>query len=78
MSTDTQLKQSVLDELKREKSINSATTGVTTKDGVVTLMGHVDTYAQTGVSNQITIKPRRCWRHQGRNHDRAEPVMALP
>ena len=58
MSTDTQLKQSVLDELKREKSINSATTGVTTKDGVVTLMGHVDTYAQTGVSNQITIKPR--------------------
>ena len=78
MSTDKQLKQSVLDELNWEPSVNSANIGVTTKDGVVTLMGHVDTYAQTGVSNQITIKPRRCWRHQGRNHDRAEPVVDQP
>lgn len=42
MSNDKQLKQSVRGELNWEPSINSAIIGVTTKDGVVTLMGHVE------------------------------------
>lgn len=46
MSDDKQLKQSVLDELKWEPSVNAAHIGVTTKDGVVTLMGSVETYAE--------------------------------
>jgi osmotically-inducible protein OsmY len=44
MSDDKQLKQAVLDELKWEPSVNSAHIGVTAKDGVVTLMGHVESY----------------------------------
>jgi osmotically-inducible protein OsmY len=46
MSSDTQLKQSVLSELSWEPRVDSAHIGVTAKDGVVTLMGHVATYGQ--------------------------------
>jgi osmotically-inducible protein OsmY len=46
MSHDSQLKQSVLDELKWEPSIDSAHIGVTARDGVIALMGHVDSFAQ--------------------------------
>ncbi|MCW1919950.1 BON domain-containing protein [Rhodobacter sp. KR11] len=46
MSDDTHLKQAVLDELKWEPSVNAAHIGVTAKDGVVTLMGSVSTYAE--------------------------------
>lgn len=46
MSDDKQLKQSVLDELKWEPSVNASHIGVTTKDGVVTLMGSVESYAE--------------------------------
>ncbi|MBR0654132.1 BON domain-containing protein [Plastoroseomonas arctica] len=46
MSHDAQLKQAVLSELNWEPSIDSAHIGVTAKDGVVTLMGHVATYGQ--------------------------------
>ena len=46
MSDDKQLKQPVLDELKWEPSVNAAQIGVTTKDGIVTLMGSVETYAE--------------------------------
>jgi osmotically-inducible protein OsmY len=44
MSDDKQLKQAVLDELRWEPSVNAAHIGVTAKDGVVTLMGHVESY----------------------------------
>ena len=44
MSNDKQLKQSVLDQLEWEPSVNSAHIGVAAKDGVVTLMGHVESY----------------------------------
>ena len=44
MSEDAQLQQSVLDQLKWEPSVNAAHIGVTAKDGVVTLMGHVESY----------------------------------
>lgn len=46
MSTDAQLKQSVLSELTWEPSVDAAHIGVTAKNGVVTLMGHVTTYGQ--------------------------------
>jgi osmotically-inducible protein OsmY len=46
MSTDTQLKQSVLDELNWEPSVNAAHIGVTAKDGVVSLLGHVESYTE--------------------------------
>lgn len=46
MKDDHKLKQDVLDELAWEPSISADHIGVTAKNGVVTLMGHVDTYWQ--------------------------------
>jgi osmotically-inducible protein OsmY len=46
MKTDTQVQQDVLAELKWEPSINAAAIGVEVKDGIVTLAGHVDSYAE--------------------------------
>jgi len=46
MKSDLNLKQSVLDELKWEPSISEAQIGVTAHDGVVTLTGSVETYAE--------------------------------
>lgn len=46
MSDDKHLKQSVLDELKWEPSVNAAHIGVIVKDGIVTLMGSVESYAE--------------------------------
>ena len=45
MKTDSQLQHDVLAELKWEPSINAAEIGVEVKNGVVTLAGHVDRYA---------------------------------
>jgi osmotically-inducible protein OsmY len=44
--SDTQLQQDVLAELKWEPSINAAQIGVEVKDGIVTLAGHVNSYAE--------------------------------
>lgn len=46
MKTDLQLQKDVLDELKFEPSIREMEIGVATKDGVVTLTGFVDSYAE--------------------------------
>jgi osmotically-inducible protein OsmY len=46
MSNDTQVKQAVLDELNWEPGVNSAHIGVTAKDGVVSLLGHVESYTE--------------------------------
>ena len=46
MANDEKLKKSVLDELAWEPSVNPAHIGVTAENGVVTLSGHVDTFAQ--------------------------------
>ena len=43
---DSQLQQDVLDELDFEPSVNAAHIGVTAKDGVITLTGHVGSYAE--------------------------------
>ena len=46
MKTDTQLQQDVIAELKWEPSVNAAQIGVEVKNGIVTLAGHVSTYAE--------------------------------
>jgi osmotically-inducible protein OsmY len=46
MKTDMQLKQDVTAELNWEPSVNAAEIGVEVKDGIVTLAGHVSSYAE--------------------------------
>ena len=46
MKTDAELQQDVMNELKWEPTIKAAEIGVAVKDGVVTLSGYVDSYAQ--------------------------------
>jgi osmotically-inducible protein OsmY len=46
MKTDMQLKKDVSAELEWDASINSNEVGVAVKDGVVTLTGHLDTFAE--------------------------------
>jgi len=52
MSNDKNLKQAVLDELAWEPSVSAAHIGVTAKDGIVTLMGHVTTYAEKSAAER--------------------------
>ena len=73
MSNDKQLKQSVLDELSWEPSINSAHIGVATKDGVVTLMGHVGTYAEKQAAEKSHLA--RQGREGRRRRDRGETAV---
>ncbi len=58
MSNDTQLKQAVLDELNWEPSINAAHIGVTAKGGVITLMGHVESYGEKFAAETATARVR--------------------
>lgn len=46
MKTDLQIQQDVIAELKWEPKVNAAHIGVEVKNGVVTLSGHVDHYAE--------------------------------
>lgn len=46
MKTDTQLKGDILSELEWEPAIDAANVGVMVQNGIVTLTGHLDTYAQ--------------------------------
>ena len=46
MKTDTQLKADVTDELAWDPAINAAGIGVMVKEGVVTLTGHLDSFAE--------------------------------
>jgi osmotically-inducible protein OsmY len=46
MKTDSELQRDVLDELRWEPSVDAAHIGVSAKDGVVTLSGHVSSYAE--------------------------------
>ena len=46
MSTDRQLQQDVIAELGWDASINASRVGVEVKGGIVTLSGHVESYAQ--------------------------------
>ena len=44
--TDTYLRQAIVDELDFEPSVNAANIGVAIDNGVVTLTGHVASYAE--------------------------------
>src|ERR1700704_1211016 len=44
--SDIDLQRDVLNELKWEPSVNAAHIGVSVKDGIVTLSGHVPSYAE--------------------------------
>jgi osmotically-inducible protein OsmY len=46
MKSDAQLKTDVTDELQWDPSVNATHVGVTVKDGVVTLTGHLETYVE--------------------------------
>lgn len=46
MKTDAQLKQDILDELKWDPAVNETDVGVIVKDGVVTLTGHLGSFAE--------------------------------
>jgi osmotically-inducible protein OsmY len=46
MRTDAELKSDVMDELEWDPSINATAIGVMVKEGVVTLTGHLDTFAE--------------------------------
>lgn len=70
MKTDTELQDDVMEELKWEPDIRAETIGVAVKDGIVTLTGTVDTYAQKmaaeraignvygvkGIAQEISVK----------------------
>lgn len=50
---DIQLRQSILDELEFEPSIDAAEIGVTAEGGIVTLSGHVRTYAEKEATERV-------------------------
>ncbi|MGA9601452.1 MAG: BON domain-containing protein [Methylocystis sp.] len=59
MSDDKNLKQAVLDELNWEPSVNAAHIGVTAKDGVVTLMGHVENFSEKSAAEKAARRVNR-------------------
>ena len=54
MSHDNELKSAVLAELKWEPSVDAAHIGVTAKDGVITLMGHVGSFVEKYAAEMAT------------------------
>ena len=54
MKSDTELQQDILEELDWEPSVNSAHIGVAVADGVVTLTGHVPSYAEKYAAERAT------------------------
>jgi len=46
MKTDAQLKKDVMEELEWDPSVSASKIGVAVSDGVVTLTGHLDTFAE--------------------------------
>jgi osmotically-inducible protein OsmY len=56
MWNDDRLKTAVLEELAWEPSVEAAHIGVTAKDGVVTLMGHVENYADKHAAETAALR----------------------
>ncbi|MBB4199740.1 ornithine aminotransferase [Rhodoblastus sphagnicola] len=56
MSNDRVLKQAVLDELEWEPSVNASHIGVSAQNGIVTLMGHVESYFEKSAAEKATRK----------------------
>jgi osmotically-inducible protein OsmY len=58
MNNDHKLKQDILAELAWEPSISADHIGVTAKEGVVTLTGHVESYWRQAGSWASKLSPR--------------------
>ena len=56
MINDTKIQKDVVDELDWEPSINAADIGVTVKNGVVTLSGHIPSYAQKRTAEEVAFR----------------------
>jgi len=56
MSTDASLRDSVLAELAWEPSVTAAHLGVTARDGVVTLSGHVERFAEKTAAQSAALR----------------------
>jgi osmotically-inducible protein OsmY len=56
MTEDKVLKQAVLDELEWDPSVNAAHIGVTANNGIVTRMGHVESYSEKSAAERATRK----------------------
>ena len=56
--TDIELRQTVSDALEFEPSVNAANIGVAVMDGVVTLSGHVPTYAEKLKAEEVVMGVR--------------------
>lgn len=86
MKTDMQLKDDILEELKWSPEVNETDVGVIVKNGVVTLTGHLSSYAEKhaaeraaqrvsgvkAVAMEITVKPPSA--HQRTDSDIAAAV----
>ena len=58
MKSDKQLQADVLAELQWEPAVNAAHIGVEVKDGVVTLSGHVDNFAEKWAAERAAKRVR--------------------
>jgi osmotically-inducible protein OsmY len=56
MKSDRQLRQDVMDELEWDPSINDTDIGVEVKDGVVTLGGHLGSYAEKYAAEHAVLR----------------------
>lgn len=54
--SDTQLQQDVMAELRWEPAVNAANIGVEVKNGIVTLLGHVDSYTEKWSAERAALK----------------------
>lgn len=60
MKTDSSLQADVLDELKWEPSVSAAHIGVAAEDGVITLSGHVPSYAEKYAAEKAAKRVYGC------------------
>jgi osmotically-inducible protein OsmY len=58
MKTDRMLQQDVIDELEWEPSVDATHIGVAVEDGVVTLSGHVPSYAEKRAAEEAALRVR--------------------
>ena len=56
MKSDRQLKQDVMDELEWDPSVKDVEIGVEVKDGVVTLAGHLGSYAEKYAAERAALR----------------------
>lgn len=68
MKTDKQIQQDVIGELKWQPSVKEARIGVEVKDGIVTLAGHVASYAEPA---QFIAGQNETWQRMPRGVRRA-------